>query len=743
MYGHDVSRTNYNPDETIIGSGNLNQLVSRWQVNIGSNGTAPAGAPSVANGKIYVGSSAPSGNNFFAFDAVSGAQAWATSVSYQSSCFNVGIGSTSAISGTTLVVGGGDPAYYGLDANTGAQLWRHPMNVGSSGFPWESPLIRNNQAYIGIASRCDNPSVRGEIRGLAVASGTQLANQYFVGPGQAGAGIWNSPALSPDGGTLAVVTGEDYSCSPCTYTRAMVTLDPDTLAILQYNQQGNTNQDADFGTTPVIFHDSQSRTLVGANHKNGVFYAYVLNNVSGGPLWSRSTGTSVGMMPAYDPSYGSGGTLFIFGSGSRLYAVDPATGTDRWPSVTTGSAHGNMAIANGLIFLNMGSGLQIRDETNGSLLRTLTPANSGAANSGLAVSNGFIYWLSGSYINAWSLPPGVTPTVPPTIPPTFTPQPSATSTPPAPTSTSTATNTPAIATNTPPPGLTATPTIIQPTSTQPVPTTTSPVPTSTPIQPTDTPANNTPTATQTVVPEATTPIQPTAVPSSTSTPCVITFTDVPTTNPFYTYIRCLACRGIISGYSSGCESGNPCFRPANNVTRGQTAKIVSNAAGYSEIIPPGQQSFEDVAPGSTFWVWIERVRLHGVISGYDCGASPAGPCNPPLNRPYFLPYNDVTRGQLAKIVSGAAEYSEPIPSGQQTFHDVPNTNPFWVYIERVSLHGVISGYDCGAPPAGPCDPLGRPYFLTFNTATRGQTAKIVGNAFFRGCQTPACVDRDE
>src|SRR6476661_1275765 len=38
MYGHDAQRTNYNPDETTINSGNVAQLVQRWQVNIGGTG---------------------------------------------------------------------------------------------------------------------------------------------------------------------------------------------------------------------------------------------------------------------------------------------------------------------------------------------------------------------------------------------------------------------------------------------------------------------------------------------------------------------------------------------------------------------------------------------------------------------------------------------------------------------------------------------------------------------------------
>src|SRR5437867_60768 len=196
MYGHDVSRTNFNPDEAIISLDNLSQLTQRWQVSIGTNGTGPSGAPSVANGRVYVGSSAPTGNNFFAFDAVTGAQAWSANIGYFSTCFNVGIGSTCAISGTVVSVGGGDTAYYGLDANTGAQLWRNPMNVGSSGFPWASPLLAYDRSYLGMASRCDNPSVRGEVRAVGLYDGIQLANQYFVPAGLAGAGVWNSPALS-------------------------------------------------------------------------------------------------------------------------------------------------------------------------------------------------------------------------------------------------------------------------------------------------------------------------------------------------------------------------------------------------------------------------------------------------------------------------------------------------------------------------------------------------------------------
>jgi hypothetical protein len=565
----------------------------------------------VANGKVFVGSSAASAQDFFAFGAVSGAQLWTANLNYQSSCFNVGIGSTAAISGTMLSVGGGDQAFYGLNTETGAIVWRNPMNVGSSGYPWESPLLAYDMSYLGIASRCDNPSVRGEVRTVQLANGTPVASQYFVPAGNAGAGIWNSPALSPDGSTLVVATGEDYGGYNGPYNRAIVSLNPITLAILQWHQQGATGGDLDYGTTPVIFHDSQGRILVGANHKNGIFYTYALNNIAAGPIWQRSTGTTVGMMPAYDPTYGDGGTLFIAGSGGRLYAVDPATGADRWPSVTPGTMHGNMAIANRLIFVNTGSGgLKILDENGGATLRTLTPASAGSANSGLSVSNGFIYWQSGSYINAWS----VTGTPGPTNTPTNTPIPTQTFT------------------STPGASPTVTPCKLPFTD----------------VNPDDyfyvavrylycagvvsgypdntfRPYNNTTRGQlcKIIVLAEGWPINTEGGPH---------FSDVPKTHTFYEYIETAFNRGIISGYGDGT------FRPDNNVTRAQLCKIIVLAQQW-EIDTSGGPHFTDVQPSHLFYGYIETAYHHGIISGYGDGT--------------FRPDNSATRGQICKIVYNA------------------------------------------------------------------------------------------
>jgi hypothetical protein len=144
--------------------------------------------------------------------------------------------------------------------------------------------------------------------------------------------------------------------------------------------------------------------------------------------------------------------------------------------------------------------------------------------------------------------------------------------------------------------------------------------------------------------------------SSTPTVCPLQFQDANSTNPFYAFIRCLACRGIISGYTCGgpgepCgPSGNPYFRPNNNITRGQLAKIVSTSAGFTG--PTGAQIFEDVPPNSPFYEWIQQLASRGFMSGYTCGG-PNEPCVLPGNRPYFRPNNNATRGQTSKIVANS------------------------------------------------------------------------------------------
>lgn len=63
----------------------------------------------------------------------------------------------------------------------------------------------------------------------------------------------------------------------------------------------------------------------------------------------------------------------------------------------------------------------------------------------------------------------------------------------------------------------------------------------------------------------------------------------------------------------------------------------------------GEQRFADVPTTNTFYDAIGRLANRGVMSGYPCGGT-GEPCGT-ANRPYFRPFNNATRGQVAKIVS--------------------------------------------------------------------------------------------
>ncbi len=275
---------------------------------------------------------------------------------------------------------------------------------------------------------------------------------------------------------------------------------------------------------------------------------------------------------------------------------------------------------------------------------------------------------------------------PPVICGSVTPTPLPSDTPTV-TASSTATAAPAPSdTPTPPPGSTATPTA--------VPSSTAALPSPTPVPPT---ATSTPVATE--------------------TPCPLPFTDVHPADYFYVPVQYLYCHGVISGYADGT------FRPSNNTTRSQMVKIVVLGYGLPITTPVGgAHTFADVPPANPFYDYIETAAADQVVSGYDCGG-PGEPCDA-QHRPYFRPFNNVTRGQLSKIDVVAAGWPLLNPPGPGSFEDVLPNTAFYTYVETAVCAGIISGYDCGGP-GEPCDAQHRPYFRQYNDATRGQIAKIV------------------
>ncbi len=224
----------------------------------------------------------------------------------------------------------------------------------------------------------------------------------------------------------------------------------------------------------------------------------------------------------------------------------------------------------------------------------------------------------------------------------------------------------------------------------------------------------------------------TATPVATSTPVPPRcpneqYKDVCPGDFFYEAVMALTSDNVMTGYNTvpPCDNslGVPCFKPFNNITRGQAAKIIALGASLPANLQ-GAPHFTDVPDNHTFYTFIEYAYNAGVVSGYPCGG-PGEPCNSE-NRAYFRPGLEVTRGQLSKMVSNGFGYNNAVTT--QTFEDVPTDSAFYMWIERMAQRGLIGGYPCGAP-AEPCvEPGNRPYFRPGNNVTRGQAAKIIYGA---------------
>lgn len=186
--------------------------------------------------------------------------------------------------------------------------------------------------------------------------------------------------------------------------------------------------------------------------------------------------------------------------------------------------------------------------------------------------------------------------------------------------------------------------------------------------------------------------------TSTATPCVINFIDVHQSDYFYQDVQCVYCMGAGSGYADGT------FKPFNNTTRGQTVKIIVLALRIPIATPGGTPTFSDVPLGSPFYAYVETAAAANIVGGYADGT--------------FRPNNNVTRGQISKMVSAGARqvfgWAVENP-GTPTFSDVPPGAPFYEDIETAVCHGLISGYADGT-------------FKPGLYALRAQIAKIVCRA---------------
>lgn len=411
-YQYDGAHTGYS-NSSQLNTSNIATLDQAWSFPTGGWVT---GTPLVADGTVYVGSWDA---KMYALRERDGSQIWSftADVSSDNCGFTYGIDATAALSDGKLYFGSAGCVLYALDAATGNLIWRTQLEDYSKGFHlWSSPLVSGGKIYVGLASHCDHPCVRGRVVCLNATNGQILWNFYTAPEGSTGAGVWASFALD-EGRRMVYATSGNFCQGNDTYGDAFIALNADTGALVWSWKNSARDRDVenlDFGASPVLF-DIGSTPALAAGSKDG--HCYALNRATGELLWDStiSDGSSTGgtiCTPA--AAYGM---LFmgasVQSSTGKFVALDQRDGRIVWEAAQPAQVLGAAAVSGGVVLIGGGDGiLRAYDALTGVVL--WTSAKRGSMFGGVSVSRDHV--LVGSIdrsLYAYTIPVSTPPPPPP------------------------------------------------------------------------------------------------------------------------------------------------------------------------------------------------------------------------------------------------------------------------------------------------------------------------------------------
>lgn len=429
-YGFSGGRTGYNGAEKTLGPTSVLHLRRRWSVYLGGAMIAQpveAAAVKVGRGTTNVVYEGTERGHFYALRARDGHLLWQRNLgSVTTACPNLpggayGIGGAGAISFTAPGVGvvyvaGGDGAVHALNLATGAETRGWPVrNVFAPAHDhvYGGLTLFAGQLYVTTASHCDFAPYHGAVVDIDVTRHAVAHRFYPAGPpgsGVSGGGIWGPGGVSVDPFTRDVlVTTGNALTAPENYLDSEAAVDLSTsLHVRSVRRPALTGNDADFGSTPIVFQPRGCSTpLVAAKNKTGVLFVYSLHNhrlkptqrlqiadvddwrFNGMPAWDPVTnmlyianssdsklgdyehgmvalrGSGCRLAPAWEraagakdtsvssPTVADGVVYYGDGPGNVLFAFNAATGRPLWNS---GSAIGGYiyaapAVVNGMVFV--------------------------------------------------------------------------------------------------------------------------------------------------------------------------------------------------------------------------------------------------------------------------------------------------------------------------------------------------------------------------------------------------------
>lgn len=149
------------------------------------------------------------------------------------------------------------------------------------------------------------------------------------------------------------------------------------------------------------------------------------------------------------------------------------------------------------------------------------------------------------------------------------------------------------------------------------------------------------------------------------------FKDIPTNHSLKIEIDYLVQQGVIGGYQDGT------FKPNHFIQKKHIAKMMAKALNLpkNNLKHP---NYKDVSRNHPYYEDIAALYTAGIFS----------------DAPYFKPDSYISRAFMAKILAEAFDLKS-IAQNSVTYKDVNQSNPFYRYIQLVSMNQVATGYTHG------------------------------------------------
>ena len=378
-WGGTVTNTRYVPmDKGGISAPLVPRLKLKWAFGL-PGVTAARAQPVVVGGRLFISSES---GDVFALNAKTGCIYWVFHAqSGIRTAVSVGQYKTSTGANAWAVyVADGVANAYGIDAQTGKQIWTKHVDEHPGARATGSPTYFNGRVYVPLAGLNEEGqgsrltyeccTFRGSVTAFDASTGAQIWKTYTIAEepkkrgvtkegvqawGPSGGGIWSAPTIDARRRVLYVSTGNGYSDPQQPTTDAVLAMDLDKGTIKWVAQPvpkdvwmmgcqaknpdnprcpAEQGPDHDFSASPMLAKRSDGKDILIIQSKSGMAYGFDPDK-NGAKVWEYKTSGGSGLGGQWGGAvdnklayFGVNGTLSQTPGGMRAVKID--TGEEVW-----------------------------------------------------------------------------------------------------------------------------------------------------------------------------------------------------------------------------------------------------------------------------------------------------------------------------------------------------------------------------------------------------------------------------